>query len=90
MYDRLLTITDSFFLGAHTILRVSCWGVILLLTQPVSGTQRESPTRPPSVHNDRHGDGPNIRPSMDNSMGSNIYGPSLIKVPDWIENPLGQ
>lgn len=90
MYDRLLTITDSFFLGAHTILKVSCWGLILLLTQPVSGAQRESSTRPPSVHIERLGDGPIIRPSMDNSMGSNINGPSLIKVPDWIENPLGQ
>ena len=90
MYDRLLAITDSFFLGARTILKVSCWGVILVLTQPVSGAQRESSTRPPSLHIERLGDGPIIRPSMDNSMGSNINGPSLIKVPDWIENPLGQ
>ena len=27
---------------------------------------------------------------MDDRMGDNINGPSLIKVPDWIENPLGQ
>ncbi|MBT8147602.1 MAG: hypothetical protein KJN90_12165 [Gammaproteobacteria bacterium] len=26
---------------------------------------------------------------MDDRMGGNIQGPSLIKVPDWVENPLG-
>lgn len=34
-------------------------------------------------------DGPIIVPDMDARMGSNIQGPSLIRVPDWIENPLG-
>lgn len=33
---------------------------------------------------------PIIRPSMDERMGENINGPSLIRVPDWIENPLGR
>lgn len=37
----------------------------------------------------RLGTGPIIVPNMDGRMGSNIQGPSLIKVPDWIENPLG-
>jgi hypothetical protein len=32
---------------------------------------------------------PIIRPHMDDHMGDNINGPSLIKVPDWLENPLG-
>ncbi len=90
MYDRLLAITDFIFLSPRIILRVLCWSVILLLTQPVAGAQGESPTRPPRVYVERLGNGPIIRPSMDNSMGSNINGPSLIKVPDWIENPLGQ
>ncbi|MDP6579495.1 MAG: hypothetical protein QF681_02470 [Vicinamibacterales bacterium] len=35
-------------------------------------------------------DRPIITPEMDGSMGSNIAGPSLIRVPDWIENPLGR
>ena len=35
-------------------------------------------------------DGPIIRPDMDASMGSNIAGPSLIRVPDWVEEPLGR
>jgi len=34
-------------------------------------------------------DAPIIVPDMDARMGSNIQGPSLIRVPDWIENPLG-
>ena len=33
---------------------------------------------------------PIITPDMDGRMGSNINGPSLIRVPDWMENPLGR
>ena len=33
---------------------------------------------------------PIIRPHMDERMGANINGPSLIRVPDWIEAPLGR
>ena len=33
---------------------------------------------------------PVVRPHMDDRMGSNINGPSLIRVPDWIEEPLGR
>src|SRR5215475_4491859 len=33
---------------------------------------------------------PIIRPHMDNRMGDNINGPSLIRVPDWISRPLGR
>ena len=35
-------------------------------------------------------DEPIIRPHMDDRMGSNINGPSLIRAPDWIEAPLGR
>ena len=38
----------------------------------------------------RLGNGPIITPGMDVRMGGNIQGPSLIKVPDWVENPLGE
>lgn len=34
--------------------------------------------------------GPIITPNMDERMGGNIQGPSLIKVPDWVRNPLGK
>lgn len=33
---------------------------------------------------------PIIRPNMDRRMGDNINGPSLIRVPDWVRNPLGR
>ncbi len=42
-----------------------------------------------SVTVTRLGNGPIISPDMDERMGGNIQGPSLIKVPDWVENPLG-
>ena len=32
---------------------------------------------------------PIIRPDMDDSMGRNVNGPSLIRVPTWVERPLG-
>jgi hypothetical protein len=38
----------------------------------------------------RLGAGPIIYPDMDSSLGSNINGPSMIRVPNWIENPLGK
>ncbi len=34
-------------------------------------------------------DGPIIRPNMDDKMGDNINGPSLIRVPDWVDSRLG-
>ena len=33
---------------------------------------------------------PIIRPHMDERMGANINGPSLIRVPDWVEEPRGR
>jgi hypothetical protein len=33
---------------------------------------------------------PIIRPDMDDRMGHNINGPSLIRVPDWVDEPLGR
>ena len=52
-----------------------------------SVTMADTPAAP---HITRLGNGPIIMPNMDERMGSNIQGPSLIKVPDWIENPLGE
>ncbi len=31
-----------------------------------------------------------IRPHIDGRMGANVQGPSIIRVPDWVENPLGR
>ena len=44
---------------------------------------------PADVAVTRLGNGPIITPGMDARMGGNIQGPPLIKVPDWVENPLG-
>lgn len=38
----------------------------------------------------RLGSGPIIVPDMDRRMGSNINGPSLIRVPEWVPAPLGR
>jgi len=38
----------------------------------------------------RIGDKPIITPHMDSRMGENINGPSVIRVPDWVKNPLGR
>ena len=35
-------------------------------------------------------DGPIVHAGLDPSIGANIQGPSLIRVPDWVENPLGR
>ena len=35
-------------------------------------------------------DQPIIRPDLHPSIGQNIQGPSLIRVPDWVANPLGK
>ncbi|HVV93062.1 MAG TPA: hypothetical protein VHD15_06570 [Hyphomicrobiales bacterium] len=35
-------------------------------------------------------DGPIIHPGLDRRMGTNINGPSLIKVPDWVESRLAR
>ena len=39
---------------------------------------------------ERLGNGPIIAPDMDARMGTNINGPSLIRAPDWLANPLGR
>ena len=42
------------------------------------------------MHVVRQGDGPIIAPDMDDRMGANINGPSLIRAPDWLPNRLGE
>lgn len=39
---------------------------------------------------ERIGTGPIIEPSSDPSVGDNIQGPSMIRVPDWVDAPLGR
>ena len=42
-----------------------------------------------SVRVERLVDAPIIRPDLHPSIGMNIQGPSLIRVPDWVDEPLG-
>jgi len=72
----LFAATTLVALAAHT-----------LATPAVAGTAQ---TNTVPIRVERLVDAPIIRPNMDASMGSNIAGPSLIRVPDWIEDPLGQ
>ncbi len=39
---------------------------------------------------ERLGDAPILVPHMDGRMGANLAGPSLVRVPDWVPNPLGR
>lgn len=47
-------------------------------------------TSEPGLRAVRLVDHPIIAPETDPSIGRNIQGPSLIRVPDWVENPLGK
>jgi hypothetical protein len=42
------------------------------------------------VRVERIGDGPIISPDSEPSVGHNIQGPSVIRVPDWVPDPLGR
>jgi len=39
---------------------------------------------------ERFSDNPIVHPGLDPTLGDNINGPSLIRVPDWVVNPLGR
>ncbi len=38
----------------------------------------------------RFKENPIIHARLDNEIGTNINGPSLIRVPDWVDKPLGR
>ena len=54
-------------------------GVVVLATEPAAA----------QVRVERLLDAPIIRPDLHPSIGQNIQGPSLIRVPDWVEDRLG-
>jgi hypothetical protein len=62
---------------------------LTLLIILLSGCDGGMTPREVEVRVDRLVDGPIISPATDNSIGENIQGPSLIRVPAWVENPLG-
>ena len=71
-------------------LRICCLHVLWCLLLPVSSTQAQGDAEFPALRVERLGQGPIITPALDPDIGSNIQGPSLIRVPDWIANPLGR
>ncbi|MFT4862357.1 MAG: hypothetical protein ACI95C_001578 [Pseudohongiellaceae bacterium] len=65
-----------------------CIAFLVLLSGIIhSHAQQSSPT---GITITRLGNGPIIGPEIDPSIGENIQGPSLIKVPSWVNNPLGK
>jgi len=74
----------KFVLGSIMLMAVVAL-VALMSTSAESTTNATS-----EVQAERLGDGPLVDASTHPSIGENIQGPSLIRVPDWIENPLGR
>ena len=64
--------------------------LVTLVAAAALGTAAATTDAAAQVRIERLLDRPIIRPDMDASMGSNIAGPSLIRVPDWITDPLGR
>lgn len=61
------------------------------MAESVSGEARREPgSDVRAVRAVRLGAEPIVRPHMDERMGSNVNGPSLIRAPDWVEAPLGR
>lgn len=65
-------------------------GLLLLLFAGCTTPPERDNTEPLKYVAVRIGDGPIIFPETDPSIGRNIQGPSLIRVPSWIKNPLGR
>src|SRR6185369_80677 len=67
--------------GAMRIVRVWCWlGILSLGVSAGAQTWRA----------ERLAANPIITPQTDHSIGTNINGPSLIRVPGWVPHPLGR
>ena len=61
---------------------------MLLAAVGVMLCQLSGAQQPISV--ERLADRPIISPDLHSSIGTNIQGPSMIRVPDWVESPLGR
>ena len=62
----------------------------IIAPRAAAGQGPSPPTAAQSIRIERLLDDPIINPDMDGRMGRNIAGPSLIRVPDWVENSLGR
>jgi len=75
---------QRFFLAAGLpILALLMPGLSAAQSQPETGVN-------PVFKVTRFAENPIIRPDMDPQISRNINGPSLIRVPDWVEKPLGK
>ena len=65
--------------------------VILLQEAGAQTATKPTPALSPAPFKvTRVGDKPIITPDLDPSIGTNINGPSIIRVPKWVERPLGK
>ena len=70
-----------------TVQRMIVSLVALAITTFVVGLSAQAPS---NVRVERLLDAPIIAPGIHPSVGENIQGPSVIKVPEWVEDPLGE
>jgi len=74
-------------------LRTVALFALAVLIAGCGGSEPETPPagpQPKNIRIERLLDAPILTPETDPSIGTNIQGPSMIRVPDWIENPLGR
>jgi hypothetical protein len=87
MIKRFIT-TLCVVTGCATVSNVVCEQA-LANTDFRNEERKEEPLNVEQIKVKRLQDGPIIFPELNDTLGDNIQGPSLIRVPDWIENPLG-
>jgi len=71
---------------------LSCvtFATLVLLGVFTSATAESTTVTTSEVRAERLGNGPLVDASTHPSIGENIQGPTLVRVPDWIEDPLGR
>ena len=81
------TLSFQFLTGLYSKRCGAAFIAMVMLANSAVSVSADAPEMPDIT---RLGGGPIIVPDMDNTMGSNIQGPSLIRVPDWVDDPLGK
>ena len=66
------------------------WRTSLIAALFFSAASQTSVAQQATLNVERLAHGPIISPQTDASIGHNIQGPSLIRVPEWVKNPLGK
>ena len=83
MFTSFAYLVDGGTAGSDTIQQPEQGPAVTLGVAPSSEAQA------PQVRVVRRLDGPIIGPELDPSIGENIQGPSMIRVPDWVDDRLG-